>query len=111
KILTFDNNWMIGITQKPSSHEYYLVLYYDLHTVLDSFIQIEDVMCYSDFYEIKEIGSGCYGTVYTAKYKKYSEVWYMDDTFALKRFKSFDYDETPELFISEVSNNWQYTLY
>ena len=45
---------MIGITQKPSSHEYYLVLYYDLHTVLDSFIQIEDVMCmaYSDFYKL-----------------------------------------------------------
>ena len=31
-------------------------------------------MQYSDFYELKEIGSGSYGTVYAAKYKKYSEV-------------------------------------
>ena len=54
---------------------------------------------YSDFYELKEIGSGGYGTVYTAKYRKYSEL-----TVVLKRFKSFD--EMPELFISEVSNNW-----
>ena len=58
---------------------------------------------YSDFYELKEIGVGGYGTVYTAKYKKYLEVWGMDETVVLKRFKSFD--ETPELFINEVSNN------
>ena len=61
-------------------------------------------MQYSDFYELKEIGSGGYGTVYTAKYKKYSKVYGMQQTVVLKRFKSFD--ETPELFISEVSNNW-----
>ena len=61
-------------------------------------------MEYSDFYGLKEIGSGGYGTVYTAKYKKYSEVEDMQQTVVLKRFKSFD--ETPELFISEVSNNW-----
>jgi len=62
-------------------------------------------MQYSDFYELKEIGSGSYGTVCTAKYKKYSEeVSDMKETVVLKRFKSFD--ETPELFISEVSNNW-----
>ena len=60
-------------------------------------------MQYSDFYELKEIGSGGYGTVYTAKYRKYSEVRDMKETVVLKRFKSFD--ETPELFISEVSNN------
>ena len=60
-------------------------------------------MQYSDFYELKEIGSGGYGTVYTAKYRKYSEVRRMQQTVVLKRFKSFD--ETPELFISEVSNN------
>jgi len=60
---------------------------------------------YSDFYELNEIGSGGYGTVYTAKYKKYSEVKYMSQTVVLKQFKSFY--ETPELFISEVSNiNW-----
>ena len=62
-------------------------------------------MQYSDFYELKEIGSGGYGTVYTAKYKKYSEVRNMDEeTVVLKRFKNFD--EMPELFISEVSNDW-----
>ena len=56
-------------------------------------------MQYSDFYELKEIGSGGYRTVYTAKYD-YSEY---SQTVILKRFKNFD--ETPELFISEVSNN------
>ena len=60
-------------------------------------------MQYNDFYELKEIGAGGYGTVYTAKYRKYSEVWDMPQTVVLKRFKSFD--ETPELFVSEVSNN------
>ena len=62
-------------------------------------------MQYGDFYELKEIGTGGYGTVYTAKYKKYAEVRNMQETVVLKRFKSFD--ETPELFINEVSkNNW-----
>ena len=28
---------------------------------------------YADFNGIKEIGSGCYATVYSAKYKKYLE--------------------------------------
>jgi len=59
---------------------------------------------YSDFYELKEIGYGGYGTVYTAKYKKYSEVRDMKETIVLKRFKNFD--QTPELFISEVRNNY-----
>ena len=61
-------------------------------------------MQYNDFDELKEIGAGGYGTVYTAKYKKYSEVKNMQQTVVLKQFKSFD--EMPELFISEVSNNW-----
>ena len=61
-------------------------------------------MQYSDFYELKEIGSGGYGTVYTAKYKKYSKVYDIPQTVVLKRFKNFD--GTPELFIPEVSNNW-----
>ena len=56
-------------------------------------------MQYSDFYELNEIGSGGYGKVYTAKIRNYSE-----QTVVLKRLKSFD--ETPELFVSEVSNNW-----
>ena len=60
-------------------------------------------MQYSDFYEMKQIGAGGYGTVYTAKYKLYSEVYRMEETVVLKQFKSFD--QTPELFISEVSNN------
>ena len=58
-------------------------------------------MLYSDFDQIKEIGFGGYGTVYTAKYKG-KEL--RQRTVVLKRFKSFD--ETPELFISKVSNNW-----
>ena len=61
-------------------------------------------MQYSDFYELKEIGFGGYGIVYTARYKKYLEVDDMKETVVLKRFKSFD--EIPELFISEVSYNW-----
>ena len=60
-------------------------------------------MQYSDFDELKEIGSGGYGTIYTAKYKKYLEVEVRDmqQTVVFKRFKTFD--ERPELFISEVS--------
>ena len=59
-------------------------------------------MQYSDFYDLKEIGSGGYGTVYTAKYNEYLEFYNMAEIVVLKRFKSFD--EMPELFISEVSN-------
>ena len=81
---------------------------------MDRFIQRnndEDVVKYirySGFYEFKEIGSGGYGTVYTAKYRNYSEVEDSEEddipeTVVLKRLKSFD--EMPELFISEVSNN------
>ena len=55
-------------------------------------------MQYSDFDEITEIGAGGYGTVYTAKQKKYVN---MQETVVLKRFNNFD--ETSELFISEVS--------
>ena len=76
---------------------------------MDIFIQNNDdvkYMQYSDFYELNEIGSGGYGTVYTAKYKKYSEVSDMRETVVLKRFNIKSFDETPELFISEVSNNW-----
>ena len=57
-------------------------------------------MQYSDFDELKEIGAGGYGTVYTAEYKEGDDI---SETVVLKRLKSFD--ETPELFISEVSNN------
>jgi len=73
---------------------------------LDRFIRLNKHVKhiqYSDFYELKEIGSGGYGSVYSAKYKNYSEE-NMPETVVLKRIRSFN--ETPELFISEVSNNW-----
>ena len=91
----------------PSTREYYLVFYYDIHAILDNFIRNNEcVKCiqYSDFDELKEIGAGGYGTVDTAKYRNYSTEENMPETVVLKQFKSFD--ETPELFISEVSNNW-----
>ena len=55
-------------------------------------------MQYADFDEIKKIGSGGYGTVYTAKYKKVSVEKDMPETVVLKRFKNFD--QSLELFIS-----------
>jgi len=59
-------------------------------------------MQYSNFGEIKQIGVGGYGTVYTAKYKTCSEKDInIPETVVLKRFK--DFDQVPELFISEVS--------
>ena len=83
------------------------MFYHDAHSLLDSFVRNNEsvkYMQYSDFYELKEIGSGGYGTIYTARCKEYSEED-IPETVVLKRFKSFD--ETPELFISEVSNqNW-----
>src|SRR6185437_4768810 len=107
-MLTPDNIWIIGITQQPYTQEYYLVFYYDIHELLDRFIQNHGrVGCvqYSDFDELEEIGSGGYGTIYTAKYKGRERRIRigMPGTVVLKRFKNFD--ETPELFISEVSNN------
>jgi len=58
-------------------------------------------MPHTNFDEIKEIGSGGYATVYTARYKNYEEED-IPQTVVLKRFKSFD--ETAELFVSEVIN-------
>ena len=94
---------LLEITREPSTREYYLVFYYEIRQILDRFIQNNEYvnhMQYSDFYEIRQIGVGGYGTVYTAEYKEEN----MQQTVVLKRLKSFD--ETPELFISEVSNNW-----
>ena len=111
------------MTREPSIRGYCLVFCYDVHTMLDRFIrnsELVEYMQYTDFDQIKEIGFGGYGTVYTAKYKKYLELRGMDETgismdetgmdktVVLKQFLSFD--ETPELFISEVNNNWSYYL-
>ena len=57
-------------------------------------------MQYDNFYEIEEIGSGGYGTVYTAKYKIYTE--YIPEQVVLKKFKK-NIDKNAELFIYEVS--------
>ena len=84
------------------------MFYHEIRLILDRFIRLNDrvmYMQYNDFYELEEIGFGGYGTVYTAKYKKYSEVENMQQTVVLKQFKSFD---APELFISEVSNNYNW---
>ena len=103
-ILTPDNIWIIGITREPFTRECYLVFYHDVRAILNRFSRDVKYMQYSDFCKIEKIRSGGYGTVYAAKYRNYSEVEDMRETVVLKRFKSFD--ETPELFISEVSNNW-----
>ena len=56
-------------------------------------------MEYGDFDELEEIGSSCYKTVYTAKYRNHSQR-NIPETVVLKYFKNFD--QTPKLFISEV---------
>jgi len=58
-------------------------------------------MRYTDFDESKEISSGGNRTVYTAECKKYLEED-IPEIVVFKRYKSFN--QTPELFISEVSN-------
>src|SRR5438128_1208697 len=99
EISTPDNIWIIGITQELSTRDYYLVFYNDMNALLRRLIRINDrleFMQYDDFYEIEEIGSGGYGTVYTAKCKGWS-----DARVVLKKFKNID--KNAELFISEVS--------
>jgi len=60
-------------------------------------------MPYTDFDEIEEIGSGHYGTVYSAKHRVYRHIMFGQDRVALKCFKNFD--QASELFISEVGNS------
>jgi len=101
-MLTPENIWIIGITQEPSTREYYLVFYHDIHAILDKFVKLYanvQYLQYADFYAFKEIGSGGYGTVYAAKYKEHSR--FVPDTVVLKRFRNFD--QVSELFITEVS--------
>ena len=95
---------IIGITQEQSTQEYYLVAHHEIRLVLDNIIDYYNnyfrYMQYSDFDELKEIGSGGYRTVYTAKYRKYLGRD-IPETVVIKRFKNFD--QIQELFISEVT--------
>ena len=93
---------IIGITQEPSTQEYYLVFYHEMGPMLDKIIQRYErtqYMEYGDFDELEEIGSSCYKTIYTAKYRNHSQM-NIPETVVLKCFKNFD--QTPKLFISEV---------
>src|SRR5438128_12167828 len=108
EISTPDNIWIIGITQELSTRVYYLVFYNDMKAILNRIMRIMNDMPYKtmfiqydDFYEIKEIGSGGYGTVYTAKHKIDKGLIQYDEQVALKKFKNID--KNAELFISEVS--------
>jgi len=74
---------------------------YEARTFLGARVRLK-YMQYADFDEIKKIGSGGYGTVYTAKYKLSKKLIGKPQTVVLKRFHNFD--KTPEIFISEVSN-------
>ena len=81
-----------------------MVFYYDIQAILSRFLRFYSwlkFMQYDDFYEIKEIGSGGYGTVYTAKYKLKEKLRFSPEQVVLKKFK--DIDGKTELFISEVS--------
>ena len=102
---------IIGITQEPSTREYYLIFYHEIRPVLDKIIKYYDDIWYieyGDFDKLEEIGSGGYKTVYTAKYKNYL-VESIPETVVLERFKSFDQIQTLELFTSEVSIFFLYT--
>ena len=103
-ILTQENISIVGITQEPSTREYYLVFYHEIRPILDKIIQRYErigmqYMEYGNFDELKEIGSSCYKTVYTVKYRNHSQRD-IPETVVLKCFKNFD--QTPKLFISEV---------
>ena len=81
-----------------------MVFYHEIRAILDKFIQINkgfEYIQYSDFDEPEAIGSGGYGTVYTAKYKNDLAEDNVPETVVLKQFKNFD--QTAELFINEVS--------
>jgi len=72
--------------------------------ILDKIIQCYgrismQYMEYDNFHELEEIGSSCYKTVYTAKYRNRSQRD-IPEMVVLKCFKNFD--QTPKLFISEV---------
>jgi hypothetical protein len=94
------NIWILGITQEPSTCDYYLVFYHEIHAILERFLQMRDnvkFFQYSEFDAIEEIGAGGYGTVYKAKCNSLDE-----HIVVLKCFKNFD--GVSALFINEVSN-------
>ena len=94
---------IVGITQEPCTRNYYLIFRHEIRPVLDKIIRrygYIQYLEYDDFDELREIGSGNYKTVYTAKYKKYL-AQHIPETVVLKRFKNFD--QALDLFISEVS--------
>ena len=99
---------IIGITQEPSTREYYLVFYHGIRLILDKIMKYYGSLLvyfeYDDFSELKEIGSGSYKTVYTAKCRRPNQTV---ETVVLKRFKNFA--QTLELFISEV--NFLFLIY
>ena len=103
-ILTQENISIVGITQELSTREYYLVFYHEMGPVLDKIIKCYGRICmqymeYGNFHELEEIGSSCYKTVYTAKYRNHS-LRNIPETVVLKCFKNFD--QMPKLFISKV---------
>ena len=53
-----------------------------------------EFMKFEAFHNIEEVGSGAYGTIYTAKHKRYA------NKVVLKRFKN--YNQITESFISKV---------
>ena len=78
------------------------MFYHEIRPILDKIIQRYGRMQYMEyvnFDELEEIGSSCYKTVYTAKYRNRSQRD-IPETVVLKCFKNFD--QTPKLFISEV---------
>src|SRR6185369_11570244 len=97
KILTPDNIWIIGVTQEPTTEDYWLVFYSDVRVILEGILQanwLVDEIPYDKFENIEKIGSGGCGTVHRAQLGGGFVV--------LKEFKQFS--ETSELFISEVGN-------
>src|SRR5438128_5109017 len=95
EISTPDNIWIIGFTQEPSTRDYYLVFYNDMNALLGRLVRIKNMraygrvefMQYDKFYEIEEIGSGGYGTVYTAKHKINEYPICVQERVVLKKFR------------------------
>ena len=92
---------IIGITQETSTKKYYLVFYHKvpIRLILDRIIKrykgVQYIQ-YSDFDQLKEIGCGGYGTVYTAKYKDqimllliYQKLWHSNGSGVLIKCRNY----------------------